>query len=210
MAELDVNRAKSNDLRLFEQEVEQRLQLHDEPDRVSFNLVESEPSTSQSGHATDDHEKPEPKEPEKAQSTKNPNLDGRSEVKHKKAGSCSSITVEVTSTNAGCGSATTSSGEGAIAGEEWGLVGREFWVVLGLDWGLRMVCGGAKIDQTVVVVLVGLSSSEGGGTFWRLHYEKFWNISYVQCADMDVTRAENNYLRLFEQEVEWQLQLQDG
>ena len=69
----------------------------------------------------------------------------------------------MTSTNAGCGSATTSSGEGAIAGEEWGLVGREFWVVLGLDWGLRMVCGGAKIDQTVVVVLVGLSSSEGGG-----------------------------------------------
>lgn len=88
------------------------------------------------------------------------------------------MTVEVTPTNAGCGSAAASSGEGAIAGEEWGLVGREFWVVLGLDWGLRMVCGGAKIDegfrrvggailalldQTVVVVLVGLSSSEGGG-----------------------------------------------
>ncbi|KAH9655868.1 Cinnamyl alcohol dehydrogenase 5 [Citrus sinensis] len=72
------------------------------------------------------------------------------------AGSCSLITVEVASTNAGCGSATTSSGEGAIAGEEWGLVRREFWVVLGLDWGLRMVCGGAKIDQTVVVVLVGI------------------------------------------------------
>ena len=67
------------------------------------------------------------------------------------------------STNVGCGNATTSLGEGAIAGEEWGQVGREFWVVLGLDWGLRMVCGGAKIDQTVVVVLVGLSSSEGGG-----------------------------------------------
>ena len=35
-----------------------------EPHRVSVNLVESEPSTSESGHATDDHDKPEPKETE--------------------------------------------------------------------------------------------------------------------------------------------------
>lgn len=67
-------------------------------------------------------------------------------------------------------------GDGRIIGEFWPLV----WGfrVLGLDWDLRMVCGGAKIDeglrrvggailaavdQTLAVVVVGLSSSEGGG-----------------------------------------------
>ncbi|KAK9192795.1 hypothetical protein WN944_003488 [Citrus x changshan-huyou] len=39
-----------------------------EPHRVSFNLqVESDPSTSHSGHATDDHGKPELKEAEEKQ-----------------------------------------------------------------------------------------------------------------------------------------------
>lgn len=55
-------------------------------------------------------------------------------------------------------------------------MGWGFWV-LGLDWDLRMVCGAkiedgfrrvggailAVVDQTLEVVVVGLSSSEGGG-----------------------------------------------
>ncbi|KAK9195080.1 hypothetical protein WN943_003198 [Citrus x changshan-huyou] len=82
-AGLDVIKAENNYLRLFQQEVEQQLQLQDalnllrqeeirnprqltavEPHRVSVNLVESEPSTSQSRRATDDHDKLEPKETE--------------------------------------------------------------------------------------------------------------------------------------------------
>ncbi|KAK9192515.1 hypothetical protein WN944_003208 [Citrus x changshan-huyou] len=79
LVDQDVTRAQNNYLRLFVQAVEHQLQLQYalnlslqeeirhlkqlttmEPHRVSINLFQSEQSTSQSGDATNDHDKPEP------------------------------------------------------------------------------------------------------------------------------------------------------
>ncbi|KAK9195074.1 hypothetical protein WN943_003191 [Citrus x changshan-huyou] len=79
LVDQDVTRAQNNYLRLFVQAAEHQLQLQYalnlslqeeirhlkqlttmEPHRVSINLFQSEQSTSQSGDATNDHDKSEP------------------------------------------------------------------------------------------------------------------------------------------------------
>ncbi|KAJ4721595.1 Transcription factor [Melia azedarach] len=89
LADNEVNANENNQLRDFLQEVDQRVQLQDalnasleeeirelrqlteeEPERQSFDLVDSQPSTSQAaclpGSEDEDDEKPKAKKPEEA------------------------------------------------------------------------------------------------------------------------------------------------